>query len=267
MPEFDALAPVYDTTREPPAPEEVEGVVAAFDGHRSILEAGVGTGRYSVPLRARGLSMTGIDLSLEMMRRARSKGLDRLVRADLYRLPFRDGTFDAALIVHVLQLLPDPFRALAELGRVARQRVVAVFPDRPPGREEPGGRFRSRYRELAAARGLTLPPRVRYWENGSRLLTEVPPAFTRHFESERPAEAARARRWEDPRAFGCGELVPPQVHREIIAELRAELGSREALPAGREHHRRMTVAVWTHDQAAELFAHRAPPGAAGRAPS
>jgi SAM-dependent methyltransferase len=40
--------------------------------------------------------------------------------ADLARLPFADATFDAALNIVVLEHLPEPWRALEEIGRVLR---------------------------------------------------------------------------------------------------------------------------------------------------
>ncbi len=248
MPEFDLVAPVYDATRHPPSEAELDAVVAALEGPADLLEAGVGTGRYALPLTARGLPVTGIDISTEMMRRAREKGIARLVRADLNRLPFADGTFDAALIVHVLQLLPDPFRAIAELTRVARERVVAVVPQH--GHGERRQTFRRRYRELAAARGIELPPRPRYWENGERLIAACPPTAVRRVEV--PPDPDRMRSWEDHRSFGGFISVPEDVHREIVAEIRREMGDRER-PAPRP--RTLLVATWSAAARPSFLAH------------
>ncbi len=254
MAEFDVVAPVYDATRQPPSEEELSAVAAALGGERRILEAGVGTGRYSVPLSSRGLSMTGVDISTEMLRRARQKGLDRLLRANLLRLPFPDGSFDAALIVHVLQLLPDPFAALAELTRVTQDRVVAVFPDH--GGEERGRRegFRRRYRELAAERGYPLPPRPRYWQNGARLVRACPPDTESRVEVSQPIDPERARAWIDQRAFASSVNVPEDVHRSIVEQIRAERGN-STVPGSWGRHRVLHVASWRASQRPGFLAH------------
>jgi SAM-dependent methyltransferase len=242
MPEFDHVAPVYDATRRPPTEAEFAAVREALDGARSVLEVGVGTGRYSVPLGQAGFRMTGIDLSTEMMRLARGKGVERLVKGDLHRLPFRDASFDAGLIVHVLQLIPDPFAALGELLRVARSEVVAVFPERTPFSGGDLHGFRKRYRELAAERGIELPPRPRYWENGKKLLEAVPPASLRRVEEPPRSDPEVRRAWSDLRAFGGFAGVPEEVHNQILEQIRAERGPRPGPDARRL--RVLQVATW-----------------------
>lgn len=115
---FDRVADVYDATRG--FPVEVSKDVGANlatvlrGAHaRRILEVGIGTGRIAVPLAEEGFQVTGIDISMEMMRRLREKRQDiALVLADAARPPFRAGSFDAVLFAHVLHLVPDPAGAL-----------------------------------------------------------------------------------------------------------------------------------------------------------
>jgi SAM-dependent methyltransferase len=60
---------------------ELTGPAAAGDdgGALRVLELGVGTGRLALPLAARGLSVTGVDASTEMLARLAAKpGADRL---------------------------------------------------------------------------------------------------------------------------------------------------------------------------------------------
>ena len=69
--------------------------------------------------------MTGVDLLEEhlLLARARYPQLGerlQLLKADAFALPFTDGTFDLTVSRHVLQAIPDPPRALAELVRVTR---------------------------------------------------------------------------------------------------------------------------------------------------
>lgn len=252
MPEFDQIAPVYDETRGPPPEVELEAVVQALLGKKRVLEAGVGTGRYAARLQDRGHEMTGVDISREMMRRAREKGVSRLLLGDVHHLPFRDGTFDASMMVHVLQLLPDPAPALRELGRVATSAVVSILPDHGD-RERGGGRkFRTRYRELAAQMGYPLPERpARFWENSQKVLQLVTPKTVQELEFTVERDPARAeRRWKDARTFGGLISVPPEVHEKIIAELRKEF----AVPDGPWAQRQRKVKIVTWDPAEILRA-------------
>jgi len=60
-----------------------------------------------------------------MMAKAREKKLRNLVRADAHRLPFRDRTFDGAIMIHVLHLVHDWVQVVREVGRVTRKVIVA----------------------------------------------------------------------------------------------------------------------------------------------
>jgi len=217
-------------------------VVRALDEAKRVLEVGVGTGRYSVPLTERGFEMTGLDISLEMMKLARSKGLTRLVQGDLHQLPFKDGSFDASLIIHVLQLVPDPFLALCELARVTSGKVVALLPERPSFASQERESFRKRYREIAAELGYEIRPRTRYWENMEKVLVALPPNQIAIVEETVDADKTRERWRSGMRSFGGFITVPPEVHEKIVARLREERGVEG--PRVHTRVRRMRVATW-----------------------
>ena len=98
----------------------------AFDlrGVRSILDVGSGAGqiaRHLVKYGDPGTQVTCVDLSHEMLRRARNRlhtSRPRFAVADLTRLPFADASFDAVTCGYVLEHLPDAKLGLAELSRV-----------------------------------------------------------------------------------------------------------------------------------------------------
>jgi SAM-dependent methyltransferase len=124
---FDRAAEIYDATRSHPAGVTLEAARALAErlpaGAR-VLEPGVGTGRICLPLRECGLHMTGLDISPKMMSRLREK-LDgspgpALVEASAMEMPFAAHSFDAAVGVHLLHLVPDWQRVLAEMQRVIR---------------------------------------------------------------------------------------------------------------------------------------------------
>jgi SAM-dependent methyltransferase len=93
-------------------------------GCQRILDAACGNGRYTrFLLRQANPSalVTAFDYSQGMLRRARIRlknGRASHVAADLTRLPYADGSFDAIVCGWVLEHLPDPLPGLKELARV-----------------------------------------------------------------------------------------------------------------------------------------------------
>jgi SAM-dependent methyltransferase len=87
-----------------------------------VLEVGCGKGQWLRLLRTHNVRAVGGDRSFPMLRRARS--VADVVQFDAAGLPFADGSFENVLTVTVLQHLPEPIAAVAELARVARDRIV-----------------------------------------------------------------------------------------------------------------------------------------------
>jgi SAM-dependent methyltransferase len=90
------------------------------------LDVGSGPGTVTASLaRAAGPDglALGVDISEAMLTRAvRNEAGPQVgfIRADAQRLPLRDNTVDAVVSMAVLQLLPNPAAALAEIARVLR---------------------------------------------------------------------------------------------------------------------------------------------------
>ncbi len=100
------------------------------------LDVGSGPGNITASLARTagpdGLAL-GVDISEAMLQRAvRNEAGPQVgfIKADAQRLPFRDNTFDAATSMAVLQLVPDPTAALAEMARVLRPgaRLAVMVP-------------------------------------------------------------------------------------------------------------------------------------------
>jgi len=90
----------------------------------NVLEAGVGTG-ISLPLYADHLNITGIDLSEDMLKRARKKvGLKRNIQElrvmDAGDLSYPDNHFDVVVAMYMITVVPDPNKVLRELERVTK---------------------------------------------------------------------------------------------------------------------------------------------------
>jgi len=125
---FDRAAHFYDETRGFPAGEEVSiAKLIAKAGNFSLasraLEVGVGTGRIALPLAAHVGRMYGVDLSAAMMERLIAKeGGEKihLAQADVTRLPFRNGAFDAIVAAHIYHLVPNWRDGLREAARILK---------------------------------------------------------------------------------------------------------------------------------------------------
>lgn len=94
-----------------------------------ILDVPCGWGRHTSLLREAGIDAVGADLSPDLLRRAESLEALPLAAADVRELPFRNGSFDAAVNVFTSLGLflkdEEDVRALKEIRRVLK----------------PGGRF------------------------------------------------------------------------------------------------------------------------------
>lgn len=112
-------------------------VFALVRGPR-VLEVGVGTGR-NLPRYPAGIHVDGIDVSNEMIARARRRTTAASVtlhEMDAQAMTFPDGTFDTVVATCVFCSIPDPVCALREVRRVLRPGGRAVFLEhmRPEGR-------------------------------------------------------------------------------------------------------------------------------------
>jgi phosphatidylethanolamine/phosphatidyl-N-methylethanolamine N-methyltransferase len=90
-----------------------------------VLELGVGTG-LSLDAYPPHCQVTGIDLAPDMLERAQDK-VNRngwrhitLEQGDALKLKFPDDTFDYVMAFHVVSVVPDPARMMAETRRVCR---------------------------------------------------------------------------------------------------------------------------------------------------
>jgi len=89
-----------------------------LDGAR-VVDFGAGTGATTAAVAAAGAEVVGVDLTLDMLRADRASR-PPAINADATRLPFRTGSFDAAMGAFVLSHVPTPIDALAEAARVVR---------------------------------------------------------------------------------------------------------------------------------------------------
>jgi len=90
------------------------------------LDAACGLGQLAARVKARGARAFGVDGELSAALHTRRVAGVPAVVADMTRLPFRDGVFDAITSGETLEHLDDDRAAVRELGRVARSRARIV---------------------------------------------------------------------------------------------------------------------------------------------
>ena len=120
-------APVYDTTFGVVAAEGRKHAVEIINTRSGrVLEVGVGTG-LSLPAYNRSLEIVGIDLSPEMLHKARERvATERLANVtglhemDAGDLKFPDAAFDTVVAMYVMTVVPEPEKVMRELARVCR---------------------------------------------------------------------------------------------------------------------------------------------------
>ncbi len=89
----------------------------------SILDAGCGTGVFTLDFLAEGASIVGLDISRPMLQMANKKTggyLFSSVQADILHLPFKNNSFDKAVSITALEFITDAKNAIKELFRVTR---------------------------------------------------------------------------------------------------------------------------------------------------
>ncbi len=117
---FDWLAPLYDRINARIyKPEWLARVRSNLRGR--VLDVGVGTGFTTGHLD----DAVGIDLSWEMLRRARYRG--NLIRATIVRPPLREPSFDTVVFAGSFYYLPDPQEGMSTAARLLRPAGTVVI--------------------------------------------------------------------------------------------------------------------------------------------
>lgn len=125
---YRRYARIYDAIFGPVLQPGRRAVLEALElepGDR-VLEVGVGTG-LSLPLYPRSVRITGIDVSHEMLEKARARvarrrleNVDALLEMDAESMTFADATFDKVVAMYVVSVVPRPAKLLEELHRVCK---------------------------------------------------------------------------------------------------------------------------------------------------
>lgn len=116
---YDRIGGGYGRYRRPD-PRIAARIRNGLGGARTVVNVGAGTGSYEPDVR-----VVAVEPSATMVAQ-RPAGTAPAVRASALALPFRAQAFDAALAVLTLHHWPDWRSGVAEMVRVARDRVVIL---------------------------------------------------------------------------------------------------------------------------------------------
>jgi len=131
---YKFYAPAYDFIFDWIFNPGREAAIQLLDIRRGqqVLEVGIGTG-LNLPLYPSDCRIAGIDLSEEMLKKAREKvlelGLDNvtLKAMDATVMDFGDDEFDSAVATYTISAVPDPVAVLREMRRVVKPGGNIVF--------------------------------------------------------------------------------------------------------------------------------------------
>lgn len=124
---YSDFAPLYDKVFGKIFYLRLERVIEdlAIPPGAKVLELGAGTGT-SFPAYPLHCEVTGIDLAPDMLARARKKISEngwkhlRVLEMNALELDFPDDSFDYVTAFHVVTVVPDPIRMVAEAKRVCK---------------------------------------------------------------------------------------------------------------------------------------------------
>nr|AKQ03305.1 ubiquinone biosynthesis protein UbiE [uncultured archaeon Rifle_16ft_4_minimus_37913] len=106
-------------------PEVLKKMV--FKKNDKILDAGCGTGELAKYLN--GVEIYGVDSSETALKKSKKAGYKKILKADIYSLPFEDKKFDKTMCIQVFQYLENPEEAFLELKRVTKDIVIITVPN------------------------------------------------------------------------------------------------------------------------------------------
>jgi len=240
--DFSSNAHVYDNRHGSAlAPEFSDALIAELElkPNARILDIGAGTGRVSVPLAERGLTVCALDAAHPMLRVLRRKTSASSsvfpVLGDATRLPFHEDTFDAVVFARLLYLVPAWKALVREAVRVARPPIRIGHEWGNGESDEPWAQVRDHTRALFEGAGVKNP-----FHPGARTEREIDGyildlGLRRTGELRRPGATMHTLR-EFIRRIEAGEAsyiwnVPESVQRMCLPELTRWAESRFDLDA------------------------------------
>ncbi|WP_102274836.1 class I SAM-dependent methyltransferase [Cytobacillus massiliigabonensis] len=96
----------------------------------TVCDLGCGDGYGSFKLAELGYIVTGIDVSEEMIHKARGTNegnTAQFIKGDILHLPFENDSFDAVLAINSLEWTEDPIKVIKEIQRIVKPGGLACI--------------------------------------------------------------------------------------------------------------------------------------------
>lgn len=91
----------------------------------NILDLGCGNGEALRALGGRGFSLVGIDISIKGLQKAKQSG--EVLRADITKMPIREGFFECVLVLDVFEHVVDKNQFMKEVHRILRDDGLVIM--------------------------------------------------------------------------------------------------------------------------------------------
>tara|TARA_Y100000310_G_C20545696_1_gene745451 strand:- start:389 stop:1009 length:621 start_codon:yes stop_codon:yes gene_type:complete len=101
--------------------------IIKFNKKEKILDAGCGNGELGSYLK--GFNLFGFDFNDKAVKNARKKSYKKVVKSEIYSLPFKDKEYDKTICIQVFQYLEKPEKAFKELLRVTNKNIIITVPN------------------------------------------------------------------------------------------------------------------------------------------
>lgn len=105
----------------------INKILDSLEGENQVVEVGCQQGYIMEMLRQRGLNIIGFDLAESPLKKRVNKDLE-VFRADAYHMPLKSSSCDV-LCTEVLEHVPDHFKMLKEIIRVAKGEAIITIPN------------------------------------------------------------------------------------------------------------------------------------------
>ena len=235
-PSFDRVAHEYDETRlEYPVELLVNGIKKTLTDHShgdlsemQVLDAGVGTGQVARAMLEIGATVTGVDISPNMLEKAKERCAAysnfTAIEGSLCDLEFPDNSFDIITSRWVLRFIPCWKEAVQELRRVLKPggRLVLIYSNNMFN-----SRARTMFETVARKRGLFIGvpgpsdnTLTRYVKSQGATLRSITPEeskWSRDFPVEQMLAMLHAR------SLSHLNEIPDSDYFEVLEEVEREL--------------------------------------------
>lgn len=225
---YNSVAHIFDKTRGPPEhvmKQLLEALTSELSDYRTIMDAGVGTGRFAKPLQDSGFEVVGIDIAKKMISKATERGVGNLLLGDVCFLPFKDNSFDGTVCVHVLHLIGEWKTALQEICRVTRSVMVSKFYVHKSPMQEAYNRLLKGYGYESRRLGKG------EWEL-KNLVRPSRSVFVASYDT-----VDKRLEYLGQRAYSFQWEIPEDVNEKIVDELKSQF-------AGKVFHQELRLLIW-----------------------